>query len=42
MFLRRKASYRGARTVIVVTSLLGLLCFFLFPTAPAAPAQWRS
>lgn len=34
MFLRRKAAYRGARTVIVFTSLLGLLCFFLFPTAP--------
>ncbi len=34
LFLRRRTIYRGVRTVIVVTSLLGLLCFYLFPTAP--------
>lgn len=34
LFFRRTAVYRGARTVIVTTSLLGLLCFYVFPTAP--------
>lgn len=34
LFLRRPHVYRGARTVLTITSLLGLLGFFLYPTAP--------
>lgn len=34
LFLRRPHVYRGARTVLVGTTLLGLLGFYLFPTAP--------
>jgi PAP2 superfamily len=34
LFARRPHIYRGARTVLVVTTLLGLLGFYLYPTAP--------
>jgi PAP2 superfamily len=34
LFVRRPHVYRGARTVIFVTSLLGLLGFYLYPLAP--------
>jgi PAP2 superfamily len=34
LFVRRSHIYRGARTVLVTTTLLGLLGFYLFPTAP--------
>ncbi len=34
LFLRRSHIYRGARTVLVTTTLLGLLGFYLYPTAP--------
>lgn len=34
MFARRPHLYRGARTVLVSTTLLGLLIFWLYPTAP--------
>ncbi|MDT4914490.1 MAG: hypothetical protein QOC66_3618 [Pseudonocardiales bacterium] len=34
LFVRRPHLYRGARTVLVTTTMLGLLGFYLFPTAP--------
>jgi hypothetical protein len=34
LFVRRSHIYRGARTVLVTSTLLGLLGFYLFPTAP--------
>lgn len=34
LFVRRSHIYRGARTAIVATSLIGLACFYLYPTAP--------
>jgi hypothetical protein len=34
LFARRPQVYRGARTVLVTTTLLGLLGFYLYPTAP--------
>src|SRR5919107_1345082 len=34
LFVRRSHIYRGARTVLVTTTLLGLLGFYLYPTAP--------
>jgi hypothetical protein len=34
LFARRSHVYRGARTVLVATTLLGLLGFYLYPTAP--------
>jgi hypothetical protein len=34
LFTRRPHLYRGARTVIVTTTLVGLLAFYLYPTAP--------
>lgn len=34
LFARRSHIYRGARTVLVTTTLLGLLGFYLYPTAP--------
>ncbi|HET8583808.1 MAG TPA: phosphatase PAP2 family protein [Jatrophihabitans sp.] len=34
LFRRRPHVYRGARTVLVATTLLGLLGFYLYPTAP--------
>jgi hypothetical protein len=34
LFIRRPHVYRGARTVIFVTSLFGLLGFYLYPLAP--------
>jgi hypothetical protein len=34
LFLRRSSVFRGARTVLVSTTLLGLLGFYLYPTAP--------
>jgi hypothetical protein len=34
LFVKRPHVYRGARTVIFVTSLLGLLGFYLYPLAP--------
>ena len=34
LFLRRSHVYRGARTVLVATTMLGLLGFYLYPTAP--------
>jgi len=34
LFVRRSHLYRGARTVLVATTLFGLLGFYLFPTAP--------
>ncbi|HEV7204212.1 MAG TPA: phosphatase PAP2 family protein [Jatrophihabitans sp.] len=34
LFVRRPHLYRGARTVLVATTLLGLLGFVLYPTAP--------
>ncbi|WP_375474860.1 phosphatase PAP2 family protein [uncultured Jatrophihabitans sp.] len=34
LFVRRPHVYRGARTVVVTTTLLALLGFYLYPTAP--------
>jgi PAP2 superfamily len=34
LFARRSHVYRGARTVLVATTMLGLLGFYLYPTAP--------
>jgi hypothetical protein len=34
LFVRRSHVYRGARTALVTTTLLGLLGFYLYPTAP--------
>jgi hypothetical protein len=34
LFVRRSHIYRGARTVLVTTTLFGLLGFYLYPTAP--------
>ncbi len=34
LFVRRSHLYRGARTVLVTTTLIGLLGFTLYPTAP--------
>jgi len=34
LFLRRPHLYRGARTVLITTTLIGLLFFWLYPTAP--------
>jgi hypothetical protein len=34
LFVRRPHIYRGARTVLFVTTLLGLLGFYLYPLAP--------
>jgi hypothetical protein len=34
LFARRPHVYRGARTVLVGTTMLGLLGFYLYPTAP--------
>ena len=34
LFLRRPQVYRGARTVLITTSVLALFCFWLYPTAP--------
>jgi hypothetical protein len=34
LFSRRPHLYRGARTVLVCTTLLGLLGFYLYPTSP--------
>jgi hypothetical protein len=34
LFVRRSPRYRGARTVLVTTTLLGLVGFYLYPTAP--------
>jgi hypothetical protein len=34
LFFRRPHVYRGARTVLVSTTLIALLCFYLYPTAP--------
>jgi hypothetical protein len=34
LFARRSHIYRGARTVLVTTTLLALLGFYLYPTAP--------
>jgi hypothetical protein len=34
LFLRRPHIYRGARTVLFVTTLIGLLGFYLYPLAP--------
>jgi PAP2 superfamily len=34
LFVRRPHVYRGARTVLITTTMLGLLGFYLFPTAP--------
>jgi PAP2 superfamily len=34
LFVRRSHIYRGARTVLVATTLIGLLGFYLYPTAP--------
>jgi PAP2 superfamily protein len=34
LFVRRSHLYRGARTALVTTTLLGLLGFYLYPTAP--------
>jgi PAP2 superfamily protein len=34
LFVRRSHVYRGARTVLVATTLFGLLGFVLYPTAP--------
>ncbi|PZS15747.1 MAG: hypothetical protein DLM57_12015 [Pseudonocardiales bacterium] len=34
LFVRRPHLYRGARTVLFATTLLGLLGFYLFPLAP--------
>ena len=34
LFVRRPHVYRGARTVIVSTTMFGLLGFYLYPTAP--------
>ncbi len=34
LFVRRPHVYRGARTVLVATTLLALLGFYLYPTAP--------
>jgi hypothetical protein len=34
LFIRRPHVYRGARTVLITTSLFGLLGFYLYPLAP--------
>jgi hypothetical protein len=34
LFMRRPHLYRGARTVLVATTLIGLLGFYLYPLAP--------
>lgn len=34
LFARRSHVYRGARTVLVTTTLLGLFGFYIYPTAP--------
>ena len=34
LFVRRSHLYRGARTVLITTTLLGLLGFYLYPCAP--------
>jgi hypothetical protein len=34
LFVRRPQIYRGARTVLVTTTLVALLGFYLYPTAP--------
>jgi hypothetical protein len=34
LFVRRPQVYRGARTVLLVTSVLALIGFYLYPTAP--------
>src|SRR3954470_21046197 len=34
LFARRSHVYRGARTVLVTTTMFGLLGFYLYPTAP--------
>ena len=34
LFVRRSHVYRGARTVLVTTTMFGLLGFYLYPTAP--------
>lgn len=34
LFARRQHVYRGARTVLVATTLIGLLGFYLYPLAP--------
>jgi hypothetical protein len=34
LFVRRPHLYRGARTVLVSTTLIGLLGFYLYPTTP--------
>jgi hypothetical protein len=34
LFVRRQHIYRGARTVLVATTLIGLLGFYLYPTTP--------
>src|SRR3954452_14759639 len=34
LFARRSHVYRGARTVLVATTMFGLLGFYLYPTAP--------
>ena len=34
LFTRRPHVYRGARTVLVTTTMFGLLGFYLYPTAP--------
>jgi hypothetical protein len=34
LFVRRPHIYRGARTVLVTTTMLALLGFYLYPTAP--------
>jgi hypothetical protein len=34
MFLRRSHVYRGVRTVLVSTSVVALLCYYVYPVAP--------
>ncbi|MGN6607208.1 MAG: phosphatase PAP2 family protein [Jatrophihabitans sp.] len=34
LFVRRAPIYRGARTALVATTLIGLVGFYLYPTAP--------
>lgn len=34
LFVRRSHLYRGARTVVVATTMFGLIGFYLYPTAP--------
>ena len=34
LFVRRSHLYRGVRTVLIATTLVGLLGFYLYPTAP--------